>query len=269
MCSTTAGPMPGSGPAGLLSQAPGRGAVHAGAGPAPARLAAAAAARRDRGGDRPERLSSAHITFIDEAEAPEAMRAARLADPRRNPISLVQPRLYATSTISSPRSPAASARRSARSGRRLARGWSSGRCAAPRSAGRMGCDVALLPGHRQPQMGPALSDPRFFDRIGETMGDSCCCSSPAATAVPIAGALNVIGPTRSTAAIGAAIDGGAVPAFRAQLLSGDRMGDRSWLQSVQAGAQGEHKLARGYEPVITKSAHFIPNPGFRARSPIS
>lgn len=32
---------------------------------------------------------------------------------------------------------------------------------------------------------------------------------------------------------------------------------------VQAGAQGEHKLARGYEPVITHSAHFIPNAGFR------
>jgi len=35
------------------------------------------------------------------------------------------------------------------------------------------------------------------------------------------------------------------------------------LSSVQAGAQGEHKVARGYEPVITKSAHFIPNRSFR------
>jgi len=35
------------------------------------------------------------------------------------------------------------------------------------------------------------------------------------------------------------------------------------LRYVQAGAQGEHKLARGYEPVITKSAHFIVDPGFR------
>ena len=34
--------------------------------------------------------------------------------------------------------------------------------------------------------------------------------------------------------------------------------------AVQAGAQGEHKLARGYEPVITRSAHFIPNPSFRS-----
>jgi predicted N-acyltransferase len=35
------------------------------------------------------------------------------------------------------------------------------------------------------------------------------------------------------------------------------------LASVQAGAQGEHKLARGYEPVVTRSAHFLPDAGFR------
>ncbi|MET0632459.1 MAG: peptidogalycan biosysnthesis protein, partial [Xanthobacteraceae bacterium] len=29
------------------------------------------------------------------------------------------------------------------------------------------------------------------------------------------------------------------------------------------GAQGEHKLARGYLPVITHSAHFIANPSLR------
>jgi predicted N-acyltransferase len=35
------------------------------------------------------------------------------------------------------------------------------------------------------------------------------------------------------------------------------------LTRVEAGAQGSHKLARGYVPVPTYSAHFIPNPGFR------
>ena len=35
------------------------------------------------------------------------------------------------------------------------------------------------------------------------------------------------------------------------------------LGCVQAGAQGEHKVSRGYEPVITKSAHFLPNRSFR------
>jgi predicted N-acyltransferase len=35
------------------------------------------------------------------------------------------------------------------------------------------------------------------------------------------------------------------------------------LARVEAGAQGEHKLARGYEPVTTHSAHFIAHPGLR------
>ena len=35
------------------------------------------------------------------------------------------------------------------------------------------------------------------------------------------------------------------------------------LERVEAGAQGGHKLARGYEPVRTLSAHYIVNSGFR------
>ncbi|WP_432768606.1 MAG: N-acetyltransferase [Sphingopyxis sp.] len=35
------------------------------------------------------------------------------------------------------------------------------------------------------------------------------------------------------------------------------------LTRVEAGAQGGHKLARGYGPVATWSAHFIADPGFR------
>ena len=35
------------------------------------------------------------------------------------------------------------------------------------------------------------------------------------------------------------------------------------LQVVEAGAQGEHKLARGYEPTTTRSIHYIADPGLR------
>lgn len=35
------------------------------------------------------------------------------------------------------------------------------------------------------------------------------------------------------------------------------------LQRVEAGAQGSHKLARGYVPAITTSMHYIPHEGFR------
>ena len=36
------------------------------------------------------------------------------------------------------------------------------------------------------------------------------------------------------------------------------------LAVVEAGAQGEHKLARGYLPAATHSIHWIADPGFRA-----
>ncbi|ALV29215.1 GNAT family N-acetyltransferase [Pannonibacter phragmitetus] len=36
------------------------------------------------------------------------------------------------------------------------------------------------------------------------------------------------------------------------------------LKVVEAGAQGEHKLARGYLPRLTRSAHWIAHPGLRA-----
>ncbi len=35
------------------------------------------------------------------------------------------------------------------------------------------------------------------------------------------------------------------------------------LQRVEAGAQGDHKIARGYEPVLTRSSHAIAHPGLR------
>jgi predicted N-acyltransferase len=37
---------------------------------------------------------------------------------------------------------------------------------------------------------------------------------------------------------------------------------RHGLQRVEAGAQGEHKLARGYLPTQTHSLHWVGDPGF-------
>jgi uncharacterized protein len=36
---------------------------------------------------------------------------------------------------------------------------------------------------------------------------------------------------------------------------------RHGFARVEAGAQGEHKLARGYRPALTYSAHFLAHPG--------
>jgi predicted N-acyltransferase len=51
--------------------------------------------------------------------------------------------------------------------------------------------------------------------------------------------------------------------FEVLLLQAYRFRPRPWLKRVEAGAQGAHKLARGYLPQATYSAHYIADPSFR------
>jgi uncharacterized protein len=81
---------------------------------------------------------------------------------------------------------------------------------------------------------------------------------------PIAGALNMIGPDCLYGRYWGCLR--TVPALHFELCYYQAI---DWaiahgLSRVEAGAQGEHKLARGYRPVATWSAHHIPDPGFRA-----
>jgi predicted N-acyltransferase len=104
----------------------------------------------------------------------------------------------------------------------------------------------------------------FFDRVGASMADRILLLLAARDGVPIAGALNWIGADTLYGRYWGARE--EVPYLHFELCYYQAI---EWaiahgLGSVQAGAQGEHKLARGYEPVITRSAHFIPHPAFRA-----
>ena len=104
----------------------------------------------------------------------------------------------------------------------------------------------------------------FFDLIGESMGDSLLLFLACRGGEPVAGALNLIG---RDALYGRYWGTTAeLPFLHFELCYYQAI---DWaisqgLARVEAGAQGEHKLARGYEPVVTRSAHFIPNPSFRA-----
>lgn len=103
----------------------------------------------------------------------------------------------------------------------------------------------------------------FFDLIGERMGDRLLLFLACRDGMPIAGALNFIGPDTLFGRYWGTID--EVPFLHFELCYYQAV---EWaidhgLAAVQAGAQGEHKLARGYQPVITRSAHFIPNRSFR------
>ena len=103
----------------------------------------------------------------------------------------------------------------------------------------------------------------FFDIIGERMGDRLLLFLAYRDGRPIAGALNVIGPDALYGRYWGCTE--EVPHLHFELCyyRAIEWAIEHGLRSVQAGAQGEHKIARGYEPVITKSAHFIPNRSFR------
>jgi uncharacterized protein len=103
----------------------------------------------------------------------------------------------------------------------------------------------------------------FFDRIGESMGEHLLLFLACRDGVPIAGALNVIGRQALYGRYWGTIDQVRFLHFELSYYQAIEWAIEHRLGSVQAGAQGEHKLARGYEPVITRSAHFIPNPDFR------
>lgn len=81
---------------------------------------------------------------------------------------------------------------------------------------------------------------------------------------PIAGALNFIGGDTLYGRYWGAIDARPFLHFELCYYQAIDAAIARGLSRVEAGAQGGHKLARGYEPVQTWSAHWIADPGFRA-----
>jgi predicted N-acyltransferase len=104
----------------------------------------------------------------------------------------------------------------------------------------------------------------FFDLIGERMGDRLLLFLACRGPLPIAGALNLIGPDALYGRYWGTLDEVPFLHFELSYYQAIEWAIAHGLATVQAGAQGEHKLARGYEPVVTRSAHFIPNRSFRA-----
>lgn len=102
-----------------------------------------------------------------------------------------------------------------------------------------------------------------FDRIGERLGDKVLLILAERDSVPIAGALNLIGADTLYGRYWGATE--EVPFLHFELCYYQAIDAAiaRRLSTVEAGAQGEHKLARGYVPVPTWSAHYIPHPAFR------
>ncbi len=103
----------------------------------------------------------------------------------------------------------------------------------------------------------------FFHRLGTAMADRVLLVLPRRGSTYVAGALNLIG--------GDTLYGrnwgshGEFPFlhFEACYYQAIEFAIARGLARVEAGAQGEHKIQRGYLPVPTFSAHWIADPGFR------
>ena len=103
----------------------------------------------------------------------------------------------------------------------------------------------------------------FFSLLGERMAGRLLLIFALHEGVPIAGALNLIGADALYGRYWGTI--AEVPHLHFEICyyqAIDAAIERG-LSRVEAGAQGAHKLARGYRPVPTWSAHFLPDPNFR------
>jgi predicted N-acyltransferase len=103
----------------------------------------------------------------------------------------------------------------------------------------------------------------FFDRLGAGLGDKCLLFMAYRDSRPIGGALNLIGKDTLYGRYWGAIEDVPFLHFELSYYRAIHWAIDHGFRCVQAGAQGEHKLARGYQPAVTRSAHFLPDPGFR------
>lgn len=149
-----------------------------------------------------------------------------------------------------------------------------------RSAAQAAVEIEIIPGHAihaehwdafwqfyqdtgARKWGQPYLTRAFFDQIGATMADSIVLFMATRNGQPVAGALNLLGPDCIYGRYwGCSID---IPFLHFELCyyKAIEYAIDHGLPRVEAGAQGEHKLARGYAPVPTYSAHYIADPGFR------
>jgi len=104
----------------------------------------------------------------------------------------------------------------------------------------------------------------FFSLLGERMAERILLVLARRDGVAIAGALNLIGTDTLYGRYWGCAEEVPFLHFELSYYQAIEIAIVRGLGRVEAGAQGEHKLARGYRPVPTWSAHYIADPNFRA-----
>jgi uncharacterized protein len=109
---------------------------------------------------------------------------------------------------------------------------------------------------------PYLTRP-FYSLVGETMGDRILLVMAKRNGRWIAGAINFIGSTTLFGRHWGAIEHHPFLHFELCYYQAIQYAIEHKLGRVEAGAQGEHKISRGYLPTTTYSAHYILDPQLR------
>ncbi|MBL6689709.1 MAG: N-acetyltransferase [Pseudomonadales bacterium] len=104
---------------------------------------------------------------------------------------------------------------------------------------------------------------QFFSIIGETMADDILLVMCKRDGRYVAGAINFIGGECLFGRNWGCIEDHPFLHFEVCYYQAIEFAIERGLARVEAGAQGEHKLARGYMPTHTYSAHWIANQSFR------
>ncbi len=103
----------------------------------------------------------------------------------------------------------------------------------------------------------------FYRLIGETMAEDVLLVMAKREGRWIAGAINFIGSDALYGRNWGAIEHHPFLHFEVCYYQAIDFAIQRGLKSVEAGAQGEHKIARGYLPQTTYSAHYIADPSLR------
>ncbi len=103
----------------------------------------------------------------------------------------------------------------------------------------------------------------FFSMLGEVMADQCLLVMAKRDGDYVAGALNLIGGDCLYGRYWGCTEHHPFLHFEICYYQAIEIAIARKLARVEAGAQGEHKLARGYMPTPTYSVHWIADPGFR------
>jgi predicted N-acyltransferase len=104
----------------------------------------------------------------------------------------------------------------------------------------------------------------FFSLLGERMADRVLLVMARRNGRWIAGALNLIGDDCLFGRNWGCVEDVPFLHFELCYYQAIEFAIGRGLSRVEAGAQGQHKIARGYLPAVVRSAHFIADPALRA-----